>query len=56
MPNSKVLIVDREFSGVVDQEALALAKVKPLVIDYDDPDYAADAPYPKGARLGAARL
>ena len=30
---SKVLIVDREFSGVV-KEALALAKVKPLVIDY----------------------
>ena len=48
---SKVLIVDREFSGVV-KEALALAKVKPLVIDYDDPDYAADAPYPKGERIG----
>lgn len=49
---TKVLIVDREFSGVV-QEALALAKVKPLVIDYDDPDYAADAPYPKGERIGS---
>jgi fatty-acyl-CoA synthase len=48
---SKVLIVDREFSGVV-KEALGLAKTKPLVIDYDDPDYAADAPYPKGTRLG----
>ena len=48
---SKVLIVDREFSGVVGQ-ALAWLKTKPLVIDYDDPDYAADAPYPKGARLG----
>ena len=48
---SKVLIVDREFSGVVGQ-ALALAETKPLVIDYDDPDYAADAPYPKGAPLG----
>ena len=22
------------------------------MIDYDDPDYAADAPYPKGARIG----
>ena len=33
-------------------EALALAKVKPLVIDYDDPDYPADAPYPKGERIG----
>ncbi|ESY69968.1 MULTISPECIES: acyl-CoA synthetase [Mesorhizobium] len=49
---TKVLIVDREFSGVVGQ-ALELAKVKPLVIDYDDPDYAADAPYRKGERIGA---
>ncbi|HEV2506394.1 MAG TPA: acyl-CoA synthetase [Mesorhizobium sp.] len=49
---TKVLIVDREFSGVM-KEALALAKVKPLVIDYDDPDYAADAPYPKGERIGS---
>lgn len=48
---SKVLIVDREFSGVV-REALALAKTKPLVIDYDDPDYGDDAPYPKGERIG----
>ncbi|RWC60239.1 acyl-CoA synthetase [Mesorhizobium sp.] len=48
---TKVLLVDREFSGVVRQ-ALELAKVKPLVIDYDDPDYAADAPYPKGERIG----
>ena len=49
---TKVLIVDREFSGVV-REALALAKVKPLVIDYDDPEYADDAPYPKGERIGS---
>ena len=48
---TKVLIVDREFSGVV-KEALELATVKPLVIDYDDPDYGDDAPYPKGARIG----
>ncbi len=48
---SKILIVDREFAGVV-REALAIAKVKPLVIDYDDPDYPADAPYPKGERIG----
>jgi fatty-acyl-CoA synthase len=48
---SKVLIVDREFSGVV-REALGIAKVKPLLIDYDDPEYAADAPYPKGERIG----
>ena len=43
---TKVLIVDREFSGVI-KEALAGAKVKPLVIDYDDPVY--DGP---GERLG----
>ncbi|MBZ9906386.1 acyl-CoA synthetase [Mesorhizobium sp. BR115XR7A] len=48
---TKVLIVDREFSGVV-REALDLAVVKPLVIDYDDPEYATDAPYPKGERVG----
>jgi fatty-acyl-CoA synthase len=48
---SKVLIVDREFSGVV-AEALTMAKVRPLVIDYDDPEYPADAPYPKGQRIG----
>jgi fatty-acyl-CoA synthase len=48
---SKVLIVDREFSGVV-AEALTMAKVRPLVIDYDDLQYPADAPYPKGQRIG----
>ncbi|MGI6854519.1 acyl-CoA synthetase [Mesorhizobium sp. 1B3] len=48
---SKVLIVDREFSKVV-KEALAIAKVKPLVIDFDDPEYDADAPYEKGERIG----
>ena len=31
---TKVLIVDREFSSVI-KEALADAKVKPLIIDYD---------------------
>ncbi len=49
---SKIVIVDREFSGVM-AEALAMATVKPLVIDYDDPDYPDDAPYPKGARIGS---
>jgi fatty-acyl-CoA synthase len=49
--DSKILIVDREFSGVV-RDALAIARVKPLVIDFDDPEYAADAPYAKGARIG----
>jgi fatty-acyl-CoA synthase len=35
---TKVLIADREFSKVVT-EALGLAKVKPRLIDYDDPEY-----------------
>jgi fatty-acyl-CoA synthase len=35
---SKVLITDREFAPVV-KEALALAKVRPLVVDYDDPEF-----------------
>ena len=35
---AKVLITDREFSSVVGM-ALALLKVKPLVIDVDDPAY-----------------
>jgi fatty-acyl-CoA synthase len=43
---TKVLIFDREFSPVI-KEALAQAKVKPLIIDYDDPAY--DGP---GERLG----
>jgi fatty-acyl-CoA synthase len=43
---SKVVITDREFSTVM-KEALALCKVKPLVIDYDDPEYAG-----AGERLG----
>ncbi len=49
---SKVLIVDREYSGVV-AEALRMTTVKPLVIDFDDPEYADDAPYPKGDRIGS---
>jgi fatty-acyl-CoA synthase len=36
---TKVLILDREFAPVM-REALAKAKVKPLVIDYADPEYA----------------
>jgi fatty-acyl-CoA synthase len=36
--DTKVLIVDREFSKTVEH-ALSLAKVKPLVIDYDDPEF-----------------
>jgi len=36
---AKVVIVDREFAKLT-KDALALAKVKPLVIDYDDPEFA----------------
>jgi 3-(methylthio)propionyl---CoA ligase len=35
---TKVLIVDREFAKTM-KDALAGAKAKPLVIDYDDPEY-----------------
>jgi fatty-acyl-CoA synthase len=44
---TKVLIVDREFSKLM-KDALALAKVKPLVIDYDDPEFAGT-----GERIGS---
>jgi 3-(methylthio)propionyl---CoA ligase len=43
---AKVVIVDREFSGVM-KAALTQAKAKPLVIDYDDPEYAGP-----GERIG----
>jgi fatty-acyl-CoA synthase len=43
---TKVLVTDREFSKVI-KEALALARTKPLVIDYDDPQCTN-----KGERLG----
>ena len=38
---AKVVIVDREFSKVT-KAALATAKTKPLVIDYDDPEYSGE--------------
>src|SRR5271154_2917407 len=44
--DAKVLIADREFSAVV-KEALTLCKAKPLVIDYDDPEFTG-----AGERLG----
>src|ERR1700691_3789016 len=44
---TKVLIVDREFSKVM-KDALASAKVKPLVIDYDDPEFGG-----AGERIGS---
>ena len=39
--DSKVFIIDREFAPVI-KEALAIAKVKPLVVDYDDPEFPQD--------------
>ena len=44
---TKILITDREYSKTV-KEALALAKAKPLVIDYDDAEYSGP-----GERLGS---
>ena len=44
---ANVVITDREFAAVM-KPALAAAKVKPLVIDYDDPEFAQD-----GERLGS---
>ncbi len=43
----RILITDREFAGTI-KDALAIAKVDPLVIDYDDPEFPQD-----GKRLGA---
>jgi fatty-acyl-CoA synthase len=36
--DAKVVIIDREFSRIM-KDALAHTKVKPLVIDYDDPEF-----------------
>ena len=44
---TKVLITDREYSKVI-KEALSGAKAKPLVIDYDDPEFSG-----AGERLGS---
>jgi fatty-acyl-CoA synthase len=49
---SKVVIVDREFSGVM-AEALSRADVRPLVVDFDDPHWPDDAPAAKGERIGS---
>ncbi len=45
---AKALIVDREFAAVM-ASALKLAEARPLVVDYDDPEY--DGP---GERIGSA--
>ena len=46
MRKTKVFIVDKEFSKLA-QDALALCKAKPLVIDYVDPEYDVE-----GTRVG----
>jgi fatty-acyl-CoA synthase len=43
---AKALIVDREFAATM-RHALGLCKVRPLLIDYDDPEYAG-----RGEKLG----
>ena len=45
--DTKVLLTDREFAPTVKQ-ALEIAEVNPLVIDYDDPEFPQD-----GERLGS---
>ncbi|MCW7544155.1 acyl-CoA synthetase [Aurantimonas litoralis] len=49
---AKVVLVDREFSGVM-AEALKKARATPLVVDCDDPDFPADAPVAKGPAIGS---
>jgi len=44
---TKVLITDREYAKTI-KEAVALAQARPLIIDYDDPEYSGP-----GERLGA---
>jgi fatty-acyl-CoA synthase len=36
--DTKLLITDREFSSIM-KAALALAKVKPIIVDYNDPEF-----------------
>jgi fatty-acyl-CoA synthase len=49
--DAKIVITDREFSAVMKQ-ALSLCKVKPLVIDYDDPEFTGQGSQ-LGERLGS---
>ncbi|MBX3522756.1 MAG: acyl-CoA synthetase [Xanthobacteraceae bacterium] len=44
---AKVFIVDKEFSKTA-KEALKLCKAKPLIVDYDDPEYTGE-----GEKLGS---
>src|SRR5690606_37719004 len=43
---AKIFIVDKEFSGAA-KEALSLCKTRPLVVDYDAPEYKGE-----GERIG----
>ena len=47
MPTPRSVIVDREFARTM-KDALAHTKVKPLVIDYDDPEFSG-----AGERIGS---
>ncbi|NDW05382.1 acyl-CoA synthetase [Jiella pacifica] len=49
---TKIVVVDREFSAVM-AAALDKARVTPLVVDYDDPDFPEDAPAKKGQPIGS---
>jgi len=44
---TQVLITDKEFSGTIKQ-ALAMAAARPLIVDYEDPEFTVE-----GERLGA---
>ncbi len=48
---TRMVIVDREFAGVMG-EALKKARVKPIVVDYDDPDFGENVPAGKDAPIG----
>lgn len=48
---TKIAIVDTEFTAVFS-EALKLAKVKPLIVNFADLEYPDDAPHRQGAMIG----
>lgn len=48
---TKIAIIDTEFT-VVFSEALKLAKVKPLIVNFVDLEYPDDAPHRQGAMIG----
>ena len=48
---TKIAIIDTEFATVFS-EALKLAKVKPLIVNFVDLEYPEDAPHQQGAMIG----